>query len=78
MKTKREIYDKSIIQGQVRFKVNSTTISPATALESLLVFINVHRKDSQAHGYHCSFYPEVLNIVSIEKRVSATKSMLNP
>jgi hypothetical protein len=44
----------------------------------LLVFINTHRKDLQAHGYRCSFYSEVLNIVSTGKRVSTTKSMLNP
>jgi hypothetical protein len=24
----------------------------------LLVFINVNRKDPQAHGYRCSFHPE--------------------
>jgi hypothetical protein len=45
---------------------------------AVLVYFNAHRKDPQAHGYRCSFHPEVLNIVSIGKRVSATKSMLNP
>jgi hypothetical protein len=46
-----------MIQGQARFIANSATVFPATVLENLLVFINAHKKDPQAHEYRCSFHP---------------------
>jgi hypothetical protein len=52
--------------------------TPRSRTPTLLVFINAHKKDPQAHRYRYSFHPEVLNIISIGKHVSATKSMLNP
>jgi hypothetical protein len=58
------------------FKYTPETL--AKTLTQLLVFVNAYKKDLQAHGYRCSFHPEVLNIVSTGKRVRLTTVLLNP
>jgi hypothetical protein len=40
------------------FSRASTETTTKLSRRWLLVFINTNRKDSQAHGYRCSFHPE--------------------
>ena len=66
-----------LVDIKINIKIFTPIVSPATVPESLLVFVNAHRKNSQVHEYCCSFHLGVFQSIVFIHRKTMVKEVDN-